>query len=63
MKYSNENENYYIRIALITIFFEGQGYYYSPYKFQTDNKDSTVPDENPIYIKVNDGLTASSIFQ
>ncbi len=30
----------------------GHGHYYSPYKFQQDHNDIKVPDENPIYIKV-----------
>ena len=42
----------YICVSLITKSIEGQEHYYSPYKFQRDHNDIKVPDENPIYIKV-----------
>ncbi|CAF1022742.1 unnamed protein product [Adineta steineri] len=42
----------YIRVALITTSIEGHGHYYSPYKFQKDHNDINVPDENPMYIKI-----------
>jgi hypothetical protein len=52
-QYQNDLQNEYIRTALITTFIPGHGHFYSPYKFQTDHDDIKVPDENPIYIKVD----------
>lgn len=50
--YEHYLQHLYIRIALITTSIEGSGHYYSPYKFQTDHSDLKVPDENPMYMKV-----------
>ena len=45
--------DHYVRVALLTKWFDNRGYYYSPYKFQTDHNGLDRPDENPIYIKVD----------
>jgi hypothetical protein len=52
-EYQHNLKNSYIRVALITKLIEGHGHYYSPYKFQKDHNDIKIPDENPIYIKVD----------
>ncbi|UJR23129.1 hypothetical protein I4U23_026149 [Adineta vaga] len=51
--YHYDLANKYIRIALITISIDGHNHYYSPYKFQKDHTDPKIPDENPIYIKID----------
>jgi hypothetical protein len=51
-EYQHDLQNSYIRVALTTKLIKGHGYYYSPYKFQKDHNDIKIPDENPIYIKV-----------
>ncbi|CAM2720274.1 unnamed protein product [Rotaria socialis] len=61
--YKNELKNDYVRVALITIFIEDHGHYYSPYKFQKNHDDINVPDENPIYIKIDDSRQTKSIIQ
>ncbi|CAM4787108.1 unnamed protein product [Rotaria magnacalcarata] len=61
--YKNELKNDYIRVALITIFIEDHGHYYSPYKFQKNHNDISIPDENPIYIKIDDSRQTKSIIQ
>jgi len=57
----NRDLNYeYIRIALITTSINGQGHFYSPYKFQTNHNDVKVPDQNPMYLPVSKYLDADS---
>lgn len=50
--YNRDLKNEYIRVALVTQTIGTSGRYYSPYKFQTDHRNSKVPDENPIFIPV-----------
>ncbi|CAF3021821.1 unnamed protein product [Rotaria socialis] len=48
--YKRDLTNEYIRVALITTSIDDRGHFYSPYKFQTDHRDSKVPDQNPIFL-------------
>ena len=52
MEYQYDQHDKYIRVALVTTDISGYGYCYSPYKFQKDHNNVKIPDENPIYIKV-----------
>ncbi|CAF3428501.1 unnamed protein product [Rotaria sp. Silwood1] len=61
--YQYDVENDYIRVALITTCIEGHGHYYSPYKFQKDHYDIKVPDENPIYIKIENSRDTNSVIR
>ena len=51
-EYNRDWKTQYIRVALITTSINNSGYFYSPYKFQTNHEDVTVPDQNPIYLPV-----------
>ncbi|CAF2464855.1 unnamed protein product [Rotaria sp. Silwood2] len=62
-EYQHDAQNDYIRVALITTLIKGHEHYYSPYKFQKDNYDIKVPDENPIYIKVENSRETKSIIR
>ncbi|CAM4745562.1 unnamed protein product [Rotaria magnacalcarata] len=48
--YKRDLTNEYIRVALITTSIDGRGHFYSPYKFQTNHRDSKVLDQNPIFL-------------
>jgi hypothetical protein len=52
-RYSRDFTYEYIRVALITTSINDRGYFYSPYKFQSNHNDVKVPDQNPIYIPVH----------
>ena len=52
-EYNRDFRNEFIRVALITTSINDRGYFYSPYKFQTNHDDVKVPDQNPIYIPVH----------
>jgi hypothetical protein len=51
-----ELSNVFVRVAWITTNIENQGHFYSPYKFQVDNEEKSVPDVNPMYSSVKNAL-------
>jgi len=51
-EYPHNLKTTYIRVALLTTPMNDHGYYYSPYKFQTNNDDVKVPDQNPMFLPV-----------
>lgn len=55
-KYSRNIRNEHIRVALLTTAMGTRGHFYSPYKFQTNHENVTIPDQNPIYLHVKDFL-------
>mgnify|MGYP006892773750 CR=1 FL=1 len=53
-EYPRDVKSEFVRVALLTVPFEDQGHYYSPYKFQQDHQDTKIPDQNPIYLPVEE---------
>ena len=59
-EYPRNLRNEYVRIALITTSVDNSRHFYSPYKFQIDNNDVKIPDQNPIYLPVEHYRTSNS---
>ncbi|CAF1091317.1 unnamed protein product [Didymodactylos carnosus] len=60
--YINNLTNTYIRVAWLTGLVNDK-HYYSPYKFQTNNYNSKTPDENPIYVPVNNNALDDNVMK
>lgn len=53
-EYPRDLKTEFVRVALLTVSFDGKEHFYSPYKFQQDHHDVKIPDENPIYLPVEE---------